>query len=94
MSRFPMNIDNKVILGFKQKQNPVLIKGSPRIFLGYHGTETFFKIGFKVVPNHKKKFELTRCLIEIKYDIEICDINTEYMEQRDIDLYNYYFKNI
>ena len=81
MSRFPMNIDNKVILGFTQKNNPVLIKGHPRIFLGYHSNNGIFKIGYKVVPGYNKKLSLIRCLVEINYEIDICDIDKQYMEK-------------
>ena len=34
-----------------------------------------------------------RSLLDINYDINICDINTDFMEDRDIEYYNNYLKD-
>ena len=93
MSTCPFVLDETVIFGFTQKVNPILINNHPRIFLGYKmDDDTIMKIGYSVVHNNsrrnnKEKYSLVRQLIEIKYDISICDINPEYMERRDIEYY-------
>lgn len=60
---------------------------NPRIFLGYKNSNGVIK---KIGYNMRKfgtKYILTQVLFDIYYEIKICSVNFDYMEEQDIEFY-------
>jgi hypothetical protein len=92
MSHFSDMFGENVILGFTKRDNSTLINNNPRIFLGYKNADgDVMKIGY-TIGMINRKMTMYRSLLDINYDIDICDINTDFMEDRDIEYYNNYLK--
>ena len=93
MSRFVFSNEDMVIIGFTKKDNSFLVNNKPRIFLGVKDDSgEIFKIGFSLEYKNRK-LSMYRCLKKINYDIDICDINTNFMEKQDIETYDIINKN-
>ena len=84
MSHFSDMFGENVILGFTKRDNSTLINNHPRIFLGYKNADgDVMKIGY-TIGMVNRKMTMYRSLL---------DINTDFMEDRDIEYYNNYLKD-
>ena len=83
MARIENIRNNNDIIGFTKKEN---IAESNRIYLGYVYENKIHKIGF-CIQKFGSKFFMKQTLFDINYEINICEINFTYMEDRDIDFY-------
>lgn len=74
---------NDYLVGFTKKEN---IAEQKRIYLGYVYDNKVHKIGFSV-QKFGSKFFLKQTLYNINYEIIVCQIDFNYMEEQDIEFY-------